>query len=564
MNMKLNKWVSLALALPLTFLSSCGDLLTETNQNPNEVDPSVANQNMIMPSIMAPAATSYLQLNFEDIAGTIQHIQHDGWIGSVNNYDWSPRDWTEYYNRLRDAELLKRSPHKFHQGVALTMRAFQYGLIADYWGDAPYKNALKAGEGIWKPEFDTQEDIYKGIIEELKEAAALFATGDNSGYLTNYDTYYGGDTKKWHQFANSLLLRYYMRLSVKLPDYAKAGFEQVYASGVYIKSSADDAAITFVGSSANNNWPFLYYMDDSGQSQFRRKKPAKTFIDQLVSTKDPRLTTWWAPVHVQWVADPTLTTPTDPFIRKNGQLVNGVPYLTDRELKAQIAEGAKFTKHFNPTLYAAANNGATLDTSLFVGVPIGLFEPSEFNGNLTPGQVVENQHASQMSDPYRYSNKPSILKSKIIHAAEVGFLLAEAAQRGWNVGDAKTHYENAIKLSLGAWEVSDGYEDFIKQPNVAYDGTLERIITQKWVASWSCGSEAWMDFRRTGIPALKAGISAAKPAVAVRFIYGNAEGAANTENFNAAVDRLEQTPFAAQKNSQWSKPWVLQGTGKPW
>lgn len=564
-SMKNIKRAGIALVLPLALLSSCNDILTETNQNPNEVDPSVANPNMIMPTIMAPAATSYLDLNWGDVAGVVQHIQHDGWFGGVNHYDWSPKNWAEYYDRLRNTELLKASPNAFHRGIALTMRAFQFGCLADFWGDAPYTYALQANQGLWEPEFDSQEDIYKGIIEELKEAASIFATGDNSGYLTNYDTYYAGDPQKWHKFANSLLLRYYMRLSEKLPDFAKAGVESIYATGIYIQSPSDDATINFVGSSASNGWPFLYHLDEVGASNFRRIKPAQTLINQFKSTNDPRLRVWFSPVHVQWVADPNLATETDEYIRKDGVIQNGVISLDDKTLQAQVEQGAKFTRHFNPALYAANHNGATLDTSLYVGVPVGIRQPDYHNGNPTPGQTVENQHVSQLSSSYRYANKPSILKARIVHSAEIAFILAEAASRNWSVGaDAKTHYNEAIRLSFETWDIADQYESFINQPGVVFDGTLKQIITQKWVASWSAGTEAWMDFRRTGFPELKPGPASSQPVLPVRFIYGDAEAAANAKNTANAIEKLESTQYSVQKNSQWAKPWIIQGTGKPW
>lgn len=513
---------------------------------------------------MAPAANSYLDLGWNDMSGLMQHTQHDGWFDSYNSYNWGPRDWTEYFDRLRNNEFLLQSGGTFHQGIALTIRAFQFGMITDLWGDAPYTEALKGTQGKWEPAFDSQEIIYRGIIDELQRAAAIFATGDNGGYLTGYDTYYGGDTQKWHKFANSLLLRYYLRISDKLPEIARQGIESVYSSGIYIKQPSEDATISFVGSAASNQWPYLYHLDEAGASSFRRKKPAQTLIDQFRSTNDPRLSVWFAPVHVQWIADPGLPVATEPFIRKNGAILNGVTSLEDRTLKAEIQEGARFTRHFNPVLYAAENNGAVLDTNLYVGIPVGIRLPDYHNGNPTPGQVVENQHVSQLSDVYRYANKPSVLKGRIIHSAETAFILAETALKGWNTGSAEEHYNNAIQLSLETWDVAGQYNSFINTPGVKYNGTLEQIITQKWIASWSASTESWMDYRRTGFPQLKAGPASPQPALPVRFIYGEAEAARNRENINKAIEALQQTQYATQKNNQWSKPWLLKDTGKPW
>src|SRR5690606_15597841 len=137
--------------------------------------------------------------------------------------EWGPENWNNYYDMLRNNEYLLKSNSKFHQGVALTMRGYIFGMITDLWGDAPYTEALQGDQGLLEPQFDSQETIYKGIIEELKAASSIFALNDNTGYLSGYDTYYGGDPQKWQKFSNSLLLRYYMRISEKLPDLAKSG-----------------------------------------------------------------------------------------------------------------------------------------------------------------------------------------------------------------------------------------------------------------------------------------------------------------------------------------------------
>ncbi len=564
--MKIIKGISkIAFALSVVMLWSCSDLLTDANKNPNVVDPLNANYNLIMPPVLASTAMKYLDLGWGEMSGTMQHTQHDGWFGGYNNYEWGPINWNEYYDRLRDNALLMKSPDKFHRGIALTMRAFLYGNITDFWGDAPYTESLKGDQGVIAPVFDSQEIIYKGIIEDLKAAAVIFATGDNAGYLAGYDTFYGGDPAKWHKFSNSLLLRYYMRLSEKLPALSKAGIEAVYATGVYIKQPSEDASVSFVGSVASNNWPYIYSLDAVGESNFKRKKAAQTLIDQFKATNDPRLKVWFAPVHVQWVADPTLTVAMEPFIRKDGVIQEGVGYLEDKILKAQASAGHKFTRHFNQTLYAAAHAGTTLDTSKYVGIPAGLRQPDFYNGNPTPGQTVENQHVSQLSDMYRYANKPSVLKARIITSSEVEFILAEAAFKGYSVGSAETHYKDAVKRSLETWEVASFYDSFITKPGVAYAANLEQIITQKWIASWSASSEAWMDYRRTGYPKLKAGQASAQPVLPVRFVYGDSEINNNRVNSENAISKLEQNSYStANTNSQWAKPWLLIGTKKPW
>lgn len=547
-------------------ISSCDEKLTDFNKNPNGVDPVNGNPNMVMPTVMTSTALNYQNLNYGDLAGVAQHIQHDGWFGGVNHYDWSPNDWTGWYDLLRNNNYLYTRAvdldYKFHQGVALTMRAFIFGTVTDLWGDAPYSEALRGDESdeFLTPKYDSQEDIYKGVIEDLKNASALFASGDNTGYLTGYDLYFSGNVQKWHQFANTLLLRYYMRLSEKMPDFAKAGIESVYNSGVYMKATADDAALSYLGGTSGNSWPTAAAFDSEEGSNYRRKKPAETLVNALVEFNDPRLKAWIKPVYVRWVADETLTTELDPFIRKNGVIQTGTISLTELQLNAAVKAGDKFTRHYNPKLFKG-----TINDNEYVGLPVGVRQPDYFNENPTPGQTVQNQHVSQLTDIFRESTG-TYLKARLATASEAHFILAEAALKGWAAGNAGTNYANGIKASLQTWGLDSQFEDYIANPKVAFNNTAEQILTQKWISSFTMASESWFDFRRTGLPAFKAGPAASEDVLPLRFIYGDNELNVNTQQVNQAIDRLESNPHTALrgKNSQWAKPWIVQGTNKPW
>jgi Starch-binding associating with outer membrane len=202
-----------------------------------------------------------------------------------------------------------------------------------------------------------------------------------------------------------------------------------------------------------------------------------------------------------------------------------------------------------------------------VGLPTSFSVlPSTYNLNPTPGQTSNNPHASYLNDIYK-APKGTLLKARLISAAEVEFTLAEAALKGWNAGgSAQTHYEAGVQASLNTWGVGSSYAAYIAGPNVAYNGTLERIIEQKWIAGWTAATEAWFDYRRTGLPALTAGPAAKRSVLPVRFYYSQDEYRFNESNTMAAAGKLEVTSYsqADNNNSPWSKPWLIQGTGKPW
>ncbi len=532
-----------ALAL-LVGLSACEDL-SELNENPNGVDPDVAHPNLIMATVLTETAKEVVDLGFFDLAGVVQHTQKDAWFTGHNDYDWGNQSWGTQYGILRNADQMSKRAEEldleFHQAIALIFKAYNFGQITDLWGPAPFTNALKGEQGgqeFLLPSFDDQSVIYDGIISDLATAGSMLsgAQGDYRQISADVDVIYGGDVAAWQKFANSLALRYYMRISEKDPSKAQAGIEAL-SSQPLILDASEDANMSYPGVGSYDSWPTNTVTDISG-SNYRRIKMCATLVDKLQELGDPRLNIWAEKIEVPLVVDASLPPGTD-------VVEDGV-----RKLAPDVVDSIE------------------IDTDPeYVGIPPSVSAiPSSYNLNPTPGQQSFNPHVSYLNSIYTQPSNPLLL-ARIITAAEVNFILAEAAQRGWAVGgSAEDYYNAAIKASLDAWDLSDTYDAYISGENVAYNGTLEQIIEQKWIASWSAAAEAWFDFRRTGIPALEAGPAAKRDVLPVRFYYMQNELSINGDNAAQALEMLEETGFsqADGKNSAWSKPWLLQGTGKPW
>jgi len=198
----------------------------------------------------------------------------------------------------------------------------------------------------------------------------------------------------------------------------------------------------------------------------------------------------------------------------------------------------------------------------FVGLPTAMIFPQSYNLSPDLTQGANNQ----LSGPH--------LKARLLSAAEVNFVLAEAALKGWSVGNtAQSHYENAIKASFDAYGLDNSaYTAYIS--GVAFDGTVKQVIEQKWVASWTTTAEAWFDWHRTGFPLLTVppppNTTALAPVMPLRFYYMSRERELNKRNTEAAIANLEATPYTpfgavgGAGNGARSRPWLLQGTGKPW
>jgi hypothetical protein len=110
------------------------------------------------------------------------------------------------------------------------------------------------------------------------------------------------------------------------------------------------------------------------------------------------------------------------------------------------------------------------------------------------------------------------------------------------------------------------YNTYIAQPLVQFDGSLQRIIEQKWIASWQASCESFLDWRRTGYPSIQVGWGSLRAAIPIRFAYANSELSNNLANADVAIKNLEPSAYNGPdgNNSSWSKCWLLQGTGKPW
>ncbi len=164
--------------------------------------------------------------------------------------------------------------------IARIIKAFYFWTITDTWGDAPYSEALTGGENKF-PKYDKQEDIYKGVLSELKVAVAQF----DGGVALKGDIVYGGDIVKWKKLANSIRLLVSMRMSKKYPgsgQFAANEFNAALADPAgTITSNADNFSVKYPGGSYNSPW-FLLYDNRKDEGQ------ANTFVALLAGLGDKR------------------------------------------------------------------------------------------------------------------------------------------------------------------------------------------------------------------------------------------------------------------------------------
>lgn len=182
-------------------------------------------------------------------------------------------------------------------------------------------------------------------------------------------------------------------------------------------------------------------------------------------------------------------------------------------------------------------------------------------GNQVKG--LEFGTAIQTNIPNAYSRIGTTLRAAgspayIFTGAQVQFALAEAAKIGWIAGGdvvAKTYYDVGIDASLTQYGVADA--TFKNATGIAYVSStaLQQIGTQRWVASYLDGWEAWSEFRRTGFPALVPGPNSQNGTVIPRRVgYPTADATTNKVNYNAAIAQQGWINNSINNRMWWDKP----------
>ncbi|MVT42772.1 SusD/RagB family nutrient-binding outer membrane lipoprotein [Chitinophaga oryziterrae] len=174
-----------------------------------------------------------------------------------------------------------------------------------------------------------------------------------------------------------------------------------------------------------------------------------------------------------------------------------------------------------------------------------------------PANFVGLRYGTTANDPSRTSLTADDLSfpgTKIYSSAmpailmaypEVEFILAEAAARGYTVGDAATHYTNGIKASMDFWSITTGVDEYIA--GVPYNAAdWKNVIgTQKWLALYPQGFQAWferirLDFKKPGGDSLflapyNGSLDPNAPFVPYRITYPTGEQTQNKASYDDAA-----------------------------
>lgn len=303
---------------------SCDKGFKEMNINPNastEVVPGF----LFTRTQLVTVSVNYVGGAYLTIGQSMQHFATYKEVPAAGdkyfNFGYSTSNWSAYGGDPATAgavtdiqqviDAVSKAPTDINKlSVARIWRAYLFHRLTDLYGDIPYSQAGKAlTEKNYTPKYDTQQAIYADMLNELEQAANAFNPAQPT--FGTADLVYGGDITKWKKFAYSLMLRLGMRLTEVDATLAKTWVQKAIAGGVILNDS-DLATIAYVDGSITASRNFIAsgllstdYISPGGDN-VEGGKFAKTFIDYLKTTKDPRLNVWsivWAKPSSAFVAD---------------------------------------------------------------------------------------------------------------------------------------------------------------------------------------------------------------------------------------------------------------------
>ena len=402
--------------------------------------------------------------------------------------------------------------------IAKIWKAYMYSVAVTIWGPIPLSNAFGFDSTVT---YDSEEQIYTAILSMLETAATSI---DPAGDMYSVDKVYNGDLGKWIKFANTLRLKTALRASYGFPGLAQTHVTAVMGNeNGLISNPTEDANLQW--GIEEENWNRFYE-----RFIFGNVNPDSyifmnhSFLLHLKTYRDPRMD-----VLVEEATEPLSIVD---LVYESGSTTNLIPVRYDipkygKPLSTQAMEAWDLDNNDSPM----ADGDWNLDS-----IPsLDLFFIPDANFN-------------------------------IITSAEVEFMKAEAALKGWGGSStAEEYYYAGIDKSfayygvlgdVGAYKERDGIKwntasvgdrDIwgITSSGISADG-MDKIVVQRWIAMYWQGVDGWALRKRTRSLVLPPhtnhdgiiNVTTDYAEIPERMEWDKAEGAINPVGFSSGLDHL--------------------------
>jgi hypothetical protein len=197
--------------------------------------------------------------------------------------------WPIFYQNLRDNEIilqlsLENSAFAVYEGPARIMKGYMAAGLTDLFGDVPYFEAFKGDSGTVTPVYDSQESIYMdpdGIFDNLTKGIEAIQSYSGTMSLEG-DLLFDGELDGWVRFANSLKIKFLMRVSEKVD--VRSQLQELAAEGNFIDENSKNAIYNFTDGEPNN-----FRLARLRIGDFNNYVLSETMYEILTGLDDPRL-----------------------------------------------------------------------------------------------------------------------------------------------------------------------------------------------------------------------------------------------------------------------------------
>lgn len=393
-----------------------------------------------------------------------------------------------FYNNVGNAledviEMIDQSPDaaamEYMKQIAIITQAQYAFYVSEINGSIPYTQAFRARyENLLTPEYDTQEQIFTIIDQELKTAISVLKTPQavtQESYGV-HDQYYKGNFAQWIKAANALRLRIATRLEKRNPARMKEIALEVLAdAGNLMTSNADNwAFVTPAAFSSGGNWnPEI-------------QRAPKPIVDFMWTKSDPRLRLYYAPNN---------------YTQENFNLA-----------KAQNKLGAAAV--FNPRRFVGSFTSPDAAADPANATFYNLTRTINVNGTTTTLDTL-SQIQRRLFHP-AFNGGTGTHYFPVITYSEFAFTRAELAAKGVTTENAATLYEDGVRSSIELYNtIAQAAQiteyvavtpaeitTYLAQPDIAYNPAkgVEQIAVQAYLHYYKQPNEGWSLWKRTGLP----------------------------------------------------------------
>ncbi len=203
--------------------------------------------------------------------------------------------WPIFYTNLRDNEILLKSAktilaNNVYKGPSLILKAYITAGLTDLFGNVPYTEAFNGVNGTATPAYNAQQSIYLdegGILDNLEKGISAIENYTGVQPLEG-DILYNGNLASWVKFANSLKIKYLMRISNKMD--VSSNLQTIFAEGNYITSNTENAVFNFTNTDPNS-----FRLAQLRIGDFTNFVMSETMEDILNNYSDNRLEFYFRP-----------------------------------------------------------------------------------------------------------------------------------------------------------------------------------------------------------------------------------------------------------------------------